>query len=59
MYAMSFIDRVNMAMAAPAMRAELGLSLAAIGFAAGFFLLATSSCRSRPAASPRVWDSSG
>jgi sugar phosphate permease len=37
MYVMSFIDRVNMAMAAPAMRAELGLSPAAIGFAAGFF----------------------
>jgi MFS family permease len=37
MYVLSIIDRVNMGMAAPAMRAELGLSPAAIGFAAGFF----------------------
>jgi MFS family permease len=37
MYVLSFVDRVNIAMAAPAMRAELGLSPAAIGFAAGFF----------------------
>src|SRR5579863_1336359 len=37
MYVLSFVDRVNMAMAAPAMRADLGLSPAAIGFAAGFF----------------------
>jgi sugar phosphate permease len=37
MYVLSYIDRVNIAMAAPAIRTELGLNPAAIGFAAGFF----------------------
>jgi sugar phosphate permease len=37
MYVLSFIDRVNIAMATPAIRTELGLSPVAIGFAAGFF----------------------
>jgi MFS family permease len=37
MYVLSFIDRVNIAMATPAMRAELGLGPDAIGFAVGFF----------------------
>jgi sugar phosphate permease len=37
MYVLSYIDRVNIAMATPAMRAELGLSGADIGFAIGFF----------------------
>jgi len=37
MYVLSYIDRVNIAMAAPAIRAELGLSPAAMGLAAGFF----------------------
>jgi sugar phosphate permease len=37
MYVLSYIDRVNIAMATPAIRTELGLSAAAIGFAAGFF----------------------
>jgi sugar phosphate permease len=34
---LSYIDRVNIAMATPAIRGELGLSPAAIGFAGGFF----------------------
>src|ERR1700749_96312 len=37
MYVLSYIDRVNIAMGTPAIRAELGLSPAAMGFAAGFF----------------------
>jgi MFS family permease len=37
MYVLSFIDRVNIAMATPAMETELGLSRASIGFAVGFF----------------------
>jgi sugar phosphate permease len=37
MYVLSYIDRVNIAMAAPAIRAELGLSPAMMGLAAGFF----------------------
>jgi sugar phosphate permease len=37
MYVLSYIDRVNIAMATPAIRAELGLSPAAMGFTAGFF----------------------
>lgn len=37
MYVLSYIDRTNIAMAAPAMRSELGLSPAAIGFAVGLF----------------------
>jgi sugar phosphate permease len=37
MYVLSYIDRVNIAMATPAIRAELGLTPAEIGFAAGFF----------------------
>ena len=37
MYVLSFIDRTNIAMAIPAMRQELGLSAAAIGFATGMF----------------------
>jgi MFS family permease len=37
MYILSYVDRVNIAMATPAMRAELGLSGAEIGFAVGFF----------------------
>jgi MFS family permease len=37
MYVLSYIDRVNIAMATPAIRAELGMSPAAMGFAAGFF----------------------
>ncbi|HUA51885.1 MAG TPA: MFS transporter [Candidatus Sulfotelmatobacter sp.] len=37
MYVLSYIDRVNIAMATPAMRSELGLSGADIGFAIGFF----------------------
>jgi sugar phosphate permease len=37
MYVLSYIDRVNIAMATPAIRDELGLSPAAMGFAAGFF----------------------
>jgi hypothetical protein len=37
MYVLSYIDRVNIAMAVPAMRTELGLSPAAVGFAVGLF----------------------
>jgi len=37
MYIISMIDRTNIAMAIPAMRAELGLGRAAIGFATGTF----------------------
>jgi len=37
MYVLSFIDRTNIAMAIPAMRSELGISAAAIGFATGTF----------------------
>ncbi|HTW51734.1 MAG TPA: MFS transporter [Stellaceae bacterium] len=37
MYVLSYIDRVNIAMATPAIRAELGLSPAAMGLAFGFF----------------------
>lgn len=37
MYILSIVDRVNIAIAAPAMRAELALTPAALGFAAGFF----------------------
>jgi MFS family permease len=37
MYVLSYIDRVNIAMATPAIEAELGLSGASIGFAVGFF----------------------
>jgi MFS family permease len=37
MYILSYVDRVNIAMATPAIRAELGLDGAAIGFAVGFF----------------------
>jgi sugar phosphate permease len=37
MYVLSYIDRVNIAMATPAIRSELGLSPAAMGFAGGFF----------------------
>jgi len=37
MFVMSQIDRANIAMAFPAMRAELGLSATAIGFATGVF----------------------
>lgn len=37
MYVLSFIDRTNIAMAIPALRQELGLSAAAIGFATSLF----------------------
>ncbi len=37
MYVVSMIDRTNIAMAIPSMRAELGLSRAGIGFASGIF----------------------
>ena len=37
MYVLSHIDRTNLAMAVPAIRADLGLSPAAIGFATGLF----------------------
>jgi sugar phosphate permease len=37
MYVLSYIDRVNIAMATPTIRAELGLSPAAMGLAFGFF----------------------
>jgi sugar phosphate permease len=37
MYVLSYIDRVNIAMATPAIRAELSLSPAAMGLAFGFF----------------------
>jgi len=37
MYVLSYIDRVNIAMATPAIRGELGLSPAAMGLAFGFF----------------------
>ena len=37
MYVLSYIDRVNIAMATPAIRADLGLSPATMGLAAGFF----------------------
>jgi sugar phosphate permease len=37
MYVLSYIDRVNIAMATPAIRAELGLSPATMGLAFGFF----------------------
>ncbi|HEY1797796.1 MAG TPA: MFS transporter [Stellaceae bacterium] len=37
MYILSYVDRVNIAMATPVMRAELGLSGAELGFAVGFF----------------------
>jgi len=37
MYVLSFIDRTNIAMAIPAMRQELGLKAAAIGFATSTF----------------------
>ena len=37
MYVLSYIDRVNIAMGAPAMRVELGLSPATMGFAVGLF----------------------
>src|SRR6202043_1648256 len=35
MYVLSYIDRTNIAMAIPAMRAELGIGASAIGFASG------------------------
>jgi sugar phosphate permease len=37
MYILAYIDRTNISMAIPAMRAELGLSSSAIGFATGMF----------------------
>ena len=37
MYVLSYIDRSNIAMAIPAMREELGMTSAAIGFATGMF----------------------
>ncbi len=37
MYVVSMVDRTNIAMAIPAMRAELGLGRAGIGFATGMF----------------------
>ncbi len=37
MYVLSYIDRTNIAMATPSMRAELGLSATAIGFATSMF----------------------
>ncbi|HET7378672.1 MAG TPA: hypothetical protein VFJ24_01400, partial [Gaiellales bacterium] len=37
MYVFSYIDRTNIAMAIPAMRAELAITPAAIGFATGTF----------------------
>jgi sugar phosphate permease len=37
MYVLSYIDRTNIAMATPAMRAELGISASVIGFATGMF----------------------
>ncbi|HEY6432193.1 MAG TPA: MFS transporter [Acetobacteraceae bacterium] len=37
MYVLSFVDRTNIAMAIPAMRSELGLSQASIGFATSVF----------------------
>lgn len=37
LYILSIVDRANIAIATPAMRAELGLSAQAMGFAVGFF----------------------
>ncbi len=37
MYVLSYMDRTNIAMAIPSMRADLGLSTGAIGFATGMF----------------------
>ena len=37
MYVLSVIDRTNIAMAIPALRSELGIGAAAIGFATGMF----------------------
>ena len=37
MYVLSYIDRTNIAMATPAMRAELGISASVFGFATGMF----------------------
>jgi sugar phosphate permease len=37
MYILAYIDRTNISMAIPSMRAELGLSSSAIGFATGMF----------------------
>jgi MFS family permease len=37
MYVLAFVDRVNLSMAAPFVREELGLSPAALGFATGLF----------------------
>jgi MFS family permease len=37
MYLLSYIDRTNIAMAIPSMRAELGISAASIGFATSMF----------------------
>ena len=47
MLVMSQIDRANIALAFPSMRAELGLSATAIGFATGVFFGATSRCKFR------------
>lgn len=37
MYILAYVDRTNISMAIPAMRAELGLTTSAIGFATGMF----------------------
>src|ERR1700743_340766 len=37
MYVLSFIDRTNIAMATPGIRADLGISATEIGFATGTF----------------------
>jgi MFS family permease len=37
MYVLSYVDRTNIAMAIPAMRAELGMSAGSMGFATGTF----------------------
>ena len=37
MYVLAFVDRVNLSMAAPSIREDLGLSPAGLGFATGLF----------------------
>jgi hypothetical protein len=44
MYIISMIDRTSISMAIPAMRAELGLGRAAIGFATGTFFFGYDTC---------------
>ena len=48
MHIISFIDRTNIAMAIPAMRAELKLSASTVGFATGSLFLPTWSFKFPP-----------